>query len=78
MKTGVDEKAKEGQGARLERTVGMTIAGVCFLAGLYFLSPGMTGNVIGSMDTTKTSIIGIALVAMSILGYYFISKFLDN
>ena len=37
MKTGIDEKAKEGQGALLERTVFMTLAGVVFIAGLYFL-----------------------------------------
>lgn len=49
-----------------------------FISGLFFLSPNLTGNVIGEMDKLGSTLLGIVLIVIGILGYYFISKFASN
>ena len=50
-----------------------------FVAGLLFIgAPNMTGNTIGGLDKSGSSIFGIVLLVLGIAGYYFASKFLGS
>lgn len=49
-----------------------------FLVGIFFLAPNFTGNAIGSIDKSGSTLIGAGFVVLGILGYYFISKLLGS
>ena len=51
----------------------LVIAGV--LAGLFFLSPNITGNAIGNLTSSNSSIIGATLLIVGILvGYFYLKR----
>ena len=48
------------------------VAGI--IAGLFFLSPNLTGNVIGNLTNSTSNYTGIILIALGVLGVYFYKK----
>lgn len=44
------------------------------LLGIFFLSPNLTGNVIGTMAMNSSNIFGLALFALGIVGIFFIFR----
>ena len=42
------------------------------------ISPVMTGNVIGELGAGESSLIGIILIVVAILGFYFYSKIISD
>ena len=54
----------------LEKTIATTsVIGV--LGGLFLLSVNVTGNVIGSMTTSASSILGASLIVVGLIGGFF-------
>lgn len=68
------ENKSGGKGSR----VLAIISGLSFIVGLILLSPSFTGNVIGSLNKSSSTILGIVLVALGILGFWFFSKLMNS
>ena len=51
---------------------------IFFIVGLFFLSPNITGNSIGSLNASGSNLLGIGFVVLGILGYYFVYRFLGS
>lgn len=59
---------KEGE---LEKRTSAVISIVGVLAGLFFLSPVVTGNAIGAISSNNSTGIGVALIVLGLIGVYF-------
>lgn len=57
---------KEGKG--LEKKFIPVIAGVLIIVSLFFLSPNVTGNVIGNLTKNSSNIIGLILLIIGLIG----------
>ncbi|MEK6935649.1 MAG: DUF308 domain-containing protein [Nanoarchaeota archaeon] len=63
-------KVVKGKWHGLENTT-MTASIVGLIGGIFFLSPNLTGNVIGNMTNSTSNIIGAILFAVGIAGAFF-------
>lgn len=52
--------------------VSATTAIVGIVVGLFFLSENITGDVIGSLNTSTSNIIGVVLLLVGLVGAFFI------
>ena len=59
---------KEGKG--LEKKFIPVIAGISIVASLFFLSPNITGNVIGNLTKNDSSVVGVTLFVLGIIGFF--------
>lgn len=64
------EKHKRKKGKDLGDKLMSIIAIVGLGAGIFFLSPIITGNVIGSLNQNNSNIIGAVLLAVGLIGVY--------
>lgn len=47
------------------------VLSVCsIIAGIFFLSPNITGNAIGNITKTSSNILGIVLIVFGVLGVF--------
>jgi len=58
----------------IESKVLNSIFGISALAGIFFLSPNVTGNVIGNITKTGSNILGIVLIVFGLLGVFLKNK----
>lgn len=61
------------QRSGLEKSVVVLFIG-SILASLFFLSPNLTGNVIGNLETSSSNIIALVLFVLGIAGFAFFKK----
>jgi len=72
------EKPKEKQKGFLHVLSNGWVSALLFLAGIYLLTPVMTGNIIGNLSLGFTNILGAVLIVLAIGGHYFLNKFLNS
>ncbi len=53
-------------------------SGASMIIGLGFLSPNVTGRVVGNLSLGSSTLLGIALTVMGVLGFWFFSKFMNS
>ena len=47
---------------------------ITFLAGIFFLSPKLTGNIVGNLNQVSLNWVGILLLVMGLVEVFFILK----
>ena len=67
------EKGLKGRSSGLEKSV-TAVSIVAVIEGIFFLSPNITGSVIGSMARSSSNILGAVLFIAGITGAFFISR----
>lgn len=56
--------------SNIEGLLPAIVGGVGLIAGLFFLSPNITGNVVGNLTQNNSNWIGVIALVMGILGFY--------
>jgi LPXTG-motif cell wall-anchored protein len=73
MVNGNFESYDESRKLFIKEEIVIAVVGMAF--GLYFLSPGVTGNVVGDLETHVSNIFGIAMLVIALIaGYFWVRK----
>ncbi|MBI2046844.1 hypothetical protein HYT26_01620 [Candidatus Pacearchaeota archaeon] len=74
LKDNIRERLERRKSSGLEKTSSIAVAIIGILGGIFFLSPNLTGNVIGNMTNSTSSIIGVTLLIIGLIGSFFLFR----